>query len=189
MKESIVDWLHGDFQDLIKNLDQSAELTLRNTAEDTFRKALLLASASYFEDKLKQDLINYFSETSGNNQISTEFLKNKAISRQYHTFFDWKANNANNFFGLFGESFKNFMKNEVQKNDTLDESIKAFLEIGNDRNRLVHGNYGNFSLEKTAEEIFESYQKASFFIEIFPQKLHAFQKSPFMDSLNAQLDV
>jgi hypothetical protein len=89
INETIVDSLYGDFQDLIKNLDQSAELTLRNTAEDTFRKALLLASASYFEDRNTSDLINYFIETSSNNRITTGFLKNKAISRQYHTFFDW----------------------------------------------------------------------------------------------------
>jgi hypothetical protein len=89
--------------------------------------------------------------------------------------------NANNFFRLFGESFKNFIKTEVQNNITLEESIKAFLEIGNDRNRLIHGNYGNFSLEKTAEEIFRSYRKASFFIEIFPHKLRAFQELPNPD--------
>lgn len=175
MTVTIVDSLYGDFQDLIKNLDQTADLSLRNTAEDTFRKALLLASASYFEDKIISDLIFYFNETSSNNQIATEFLKNKAISRQYHTFFDWEKQNANSFFGLFGESFKNFMKDEVRKNADLNESIKAFLEIGNDRNRLIHGNYGNFSLEKTANEIFISYQKALLFVEIFPQKLRESQ--------------
>jgi hypothetical protein len=175
MTATIVDSLYGDFQDLINNLDKTADLSLRNTAEDTFRKALLLASASYFEDKIISDLINYFNETSGNNQIATEFLKNKAISRQYHTFFDWKEHNANSFFGLFGESFKIFMKNEVRKDVDLDESIKAFLEIGNDRNRLIHGNYGNFSLEKTANEIFISYKKAFLFVEILPQKLREYQ--------------
>lgn len=176
MTETIVDSLYGNFQDLIKNLDQTTELSLKNTAGDTFRKALLLASASYFEDRITSDLIDYFNESSSNNQIAIQFLKNKAISRQYHTFFTWDKNNANTFFGLFGESFKNFMKDEVQSNASLDESIKAFLEIGNDRNRLIHGNYGNFPLEKTADEIFSLYKKAFFFVEIFPQKLRKFQK-------------
>jgi hypothetical protein len=177
MTTTIVDALYGDFQDLIQNLDKSADLSLRNTAEDTFRKALLLASASYFEDKIISDLINYFNESSSSNQLATEFLKNKAISRQYHTFFKWEEKNANNFFGLFGESFKNFMKEEVRTNMDLAESIKVFLELGNDRNRLIHGNYGNFSLEKTAEEIFQSYKTAYLFVEIFPKKLREFQNS------------
>jgi len=175
MTVTIVDSLYGDFQDLIINLDQTADLSLRNTAEDTFRKALLLASASYFEDKITSDLINYFNETSSHNQNATEFLKNKAISRQYHTFFDWGKHNANSFFSLFGESFKDFMKDEVRKSAELDESIKAFLELGDDRNRLVHGNYGNFSLEKTATEIYSSYKKALLFVESFPQKLRESQ--------------
>lgn len=176
MPETIVDSLYRDFRNLIENLDQTTNPSLRVTADDTFRKALLLASASYFEHTITTDLVEYFNEFSSKNKIAVEFLKNKAISRQYHTFFSWDKNNANTFFGLFGEDFKNFMKEEVQKNETLDESIQAFLEIGNDRNRLIHGNYGNFPLEKTADEIFLQYKKAVVFIGIFPSKLREFQK-------------
>jgi hypothetical protein len=176
MPETIVDSLYRDFRNLIENLDQTTNLSLRVTADDTFRKALLLASASYFEHTITTDLVEYFNEFSSKNKIAVEFLKNKAISRQYHTYFSWDKNNANTFFGLFGEDFKNFMKNEVQNNETIDESIQAFLEIGNDRNRLIHGNYGNFPLEKTADEIFSQYKKAVVFIDIFPSKLREFQK-------------
>jgi hypothetical protein len=171
---TIVDSLYQNFKDLVIILDKGTELSLRNTAEDTFRKALLLSAASYFEEKLVSDLIQFFDETSSKNRLTTEFLKNKAINRQYHSFFNWRDKNANQFFGLFGDAFIDFMKNEVRKNSELDESIRAFLQLGEDRNRLVHGNYGSFVLEKTTEEIFESYQKASYFIEIFPQKLRDF---------------
>ena len=42
------------------------------------------------------------------------------------------------------------MKARVKAEAQLDESIRAFLEIGRERNRLVHQNYGMFTLEKTA---------------------------------------
>lgn len=40
-----------------------------------------------------------------------EFIRNKAIERQYHTYFNWKENKAtsiNGFWGLWGDEFKNF---------------------------------------------------------------------------------
>lgn len=177
MTTTIVDSLYHDFQDLIQYLDRGTEVSLRNTAEETFRKALLLAAASYFEEKIVSDLIQFFNETSVNTGVTTEFLKNKAINRQYHTFFKWDDQNANHFFGLFGDSFKNYMKNEVRLNPSLDESIKAFLQLGNDRNRLVHENYAGFTLEKTADEIYISYQTALLFVEQFPEKIRAYQNS------------
>ena len=70
-------------------------------------------------------------------------MNNKAISRQYHTYFSWKDTNANSFFGLFGDIFSNFIKQEVIIANIPSSSIKAFPEIGA-KDRLVHQDFGTF---------------------------------------------
>ena len=57
------------------------------------------------------------------------------------------------------------MKNRIKGETDIDNAIKAFLEVGNERNRLVHQNYGTFSLEKDANEIYNLYLKARPFVE------------------------
>jgi RiboL-PSP-HEPN len=101
-------------------------------------------------------------------------VKNKALARQYHTFFNWDARNANSFFGLFGGDFKDFMTAKVEDDSTLEAGIKAFLQLGDSRNELVHENFATFALDKTAEEIYELYKKALRFVEVFPMTLSEF---------------
>jgi hypothetical protein len=69
------------------------------------------------------------------------------------------------FFGLFGEAFKSYMLMRLKQDTQLDAAIKAFLELGRERNRLVHQNDGTFALTKTAEEIFQLYLTARPFVE------------------------
>jgi hypothetical protein len=171
MYPTVVDRIHQEFQDLISYLDQGNQPSLRSTVDENFRKALLLAAASYFEHRIVNDILTFVREASRENNLLIEFVNNKAISRQYHTFFNWNETNANQFFGLFGTSFKNFIKQELRTNEQLNLSIKAFLEIGRERNRLVHQDFGTFSLEKTSEEIYELYKIALIFVEIIPVKL------------------
>ena len=46
--ETVVDRLHADFQEIVGKLDPT-DISLRNVAEENFRKILLLAAASLFE--------------------------------------------------------------------------------------------------------------------------------------------
>jgi hypothetical protein len=130
-----------------------------------------LAAASYFEHSLNQDILAFVNEASYQNRILLSFVKNKALSRQFHSLFDWDSSNANKFFALFGEEFKSFMNVELQRNDPLASSVKAFLEIGRERNRLVHQDFGSYSLEKTAEEIYELYRNALDFVQVVVAKM------------------
>lgn len=171
MQGTAVDRLYSEFQDLISYLDKGSEISLRSIADENFKKALLLAAASYFEHRITDNLLAFVSEASSKSPRVVEFVKKKAISRQYHTFFDWDSGNANQFFGLFGENFKTFMKKEVERSKELGEAVKAFLEIGRERNRLVHQDFGTFVLEKTAEEIYNLYRAALHFVETMPGKL------------------
>ncbi|NOU19517.1 MAG: hypothetical protein HOO91_18330 [Bacteroidales bacterium] len=167
MEKTIVDILYEDFLNLNQFLIKNEEPSFTVLIDDHFRKSLLLSSASFFEYQICNILTEYFHNTTNSNLIITSFLKNKAISRQYHTFFCWDAANANNFFALFGEKFKNHMTAIIKDNEKLESSIKDFMEIGRERNRLVHQNYANYTIEKTVDEIFNLFKSAQYFMEIF----------------------
>lgn len=164
MSETIIDRMYQDFDDLITFLDQAGEVSLRIIADSTFKKTLALSSASYFEDEIKRILSDMVAKRSSGDVLLSNFVKNKAIARQYHTFFQWKESNANSFWGLFGDEFRDRAKNDVRGNDELSLSIKAFLELGDLRNELAHLNFASFILDKTAEEVYTLYKKAKVFI-------------------------
>ena len=173
----MIDRLHDEHQELITYLLSAGEISLLNNADTTFRKALILSTASFFEVQIRNCLIDFFTEKSGNDETSMSFLRNKAIERQYHTYFNWRDKNANSFFGLFGNGFREFMKIEVKNDKELEASIKSFLELGELRNLLVHQNYAEYPIEKTQEEIFEMYKKAVVFVRILPSKLREFSQN------------
>lgn len=170
-QETIVGSLYSQFVDIVTFLDEKKEPSLRITAEETFRKALLLAAASYFENRICEAIIAFAEDASSGNEGLVEFIKNQAISRRYHTLFEWEKQNANMFFGLFGKAFRDLMKSEVTNDEEFGDAIKAFMEIGRERNRLVHQNYGIFYLEKNTEEIYKLYKTALKFVESIPEKL------------------
>ena len=176
MKRTIVDRLYNQFGEIVDQMGDT-EITLRLTAEENFRKGLLLASASYFENRITETLLGMVSNATNNNLTVDEFFRNKAISRQYHTYFQWESSNANSFFGLFGEGFKLHMKEKTRNSAELSNSIKAFLEVGLERNRLVHQNYATFTLEKDTDEIYALYTSARFFVEEFPALVQQYNEN------------
>jgi hypothetical protein len=66
------------------------------------------------------------------------------------------------------------MKDSVKTDLKLDNAIRAFLELGNLRNQLVHQDYATFPLEKTSDEIYQLYQDALYFVDAFPGCLDEF---------------
>jgi hypothetical protein len=176
MADTIIDRLHYELSSLLTVLEKAQEISLRSTADDTWRKSLLLAAASHFERRMTESVLAFVSGEASGNSLVTSFVKNKAVSRQYHTWFSWDQTNANSFFGLFGDEFRMFMKGKVKGDVDLAESIKAFLELGAHRNRLVHQDYGTFWLEKTAEEIYGLYKKALRFVDEFPGELTKYSR-------------
>ena len=160
---TIVDELHSNFNEILAKLPEE-EISLRSVAAESFRKGLLLSAASFFEKQLIEIVIKLVRKWGGDNVALNEFVRIKAIERQYHTYFDWDRANANKFFALFGDDFKTFMSKRCREDSTFDAAVKAFLEVGRERNRLVHQDFGSFALEKTADEIFELYKKAAEFL-------------------------
>lgn len=165
--------IYEDYQEYSSYLEEKSQISFLSDYRNIFSKTLLLSVASYFEDEIKQ-IIHKVLLTS-ESKILEEFIKNKALNRQYHTFFNWKENNANSFFGLFGEDFKQFMKSKVKADENLEQSIKDFLFLGKTRNELVHCNYALFKIDMTVEEIFKKFESALKFIELL---------IPFCDEFN-----
>lgn len=166
-----VDRIHQEASEIIGHLSKSNELSLALSAEDTLRKALLLSAASYFEHRLTNDVLEFIVEESNNNPMIPSIVKIKAITRQYHTWFDWEKSNANSFFSLFGEKFKSYMNNRLVLDPELNAGISSFLKIGSERNRLVHGDFASFSLTLTTEDIYTHYSKALTFVHSVAKQL------------------
>ena len=150
---------------------------MRNTADGNFRKSLLLAAASHFEQRLTHAVVFFVQEVTSSDHVLTWLIRKRVVERQYHTWFDWNSRNANRFFSMFGESFGRHMKSVVDEDDDLSSSIQAFMEIGRERNRIVHQDFGSFSLEKTSAEIYETYRSATKFVEWFPDALRKYRST------------
>jgi hypothetical protein len=75
---------------------------------------------------------------------------------------------------MFGEDFRSHKIELVKIDRNMSKSISDFLEIGRERNRLVHQDYGSFFLEKSAEEIFASYVSGMVFVDFVPKALRDF---------------
>mgnify|MGYP004713346167 CR=1 FL=1 len=178
MSETIVDTLHSDFSILLNYLTDKNEISFQNLVNDNFRKSLLLSSASYFENALSECVYRFVVECTFERHIIAFMVRRNVIERKYHTWFEWgKSNNANSFFAIFGEEFSNYAKAYVRENDSIARAIKAFLDIGTDRNRLVHQNFASFTLEKTSEEIYRDFLLAKQFVDWFPVFLKDFNAS------------
>jgi hypothetical protein len=172
-----IDGLYEDAKAIIKTLEQGPEVSLQVTVGDNFRKVLLLAAASYFEHRVCNSVLEFVRERSGGSVLVEMFVRNKAVARQYHTWFKWEESNANQFFGLFGPEFTAAMKQKVKASDPLRASIQAFLELGNERNKLMHQDYATFPLEKTLDEIYSLYSSALSFVEQLPASLRESDQS------------
>lgn len=153
---------------MIELLRANAETSLQIATSDNLRKTLLLASASYFENRMCEIVLSFVREQVNGSPLVEQFVRNKAVARQYHTWFKWEDKNANAFFGLFGDGFRAMMTQRVKDSEELAASVKAFLEVGNTRNRLIHQDYATFALDKTLEEIYRLYQTALPFVESLP---------------------
>lgn len=170
MSESVIQQIYSRNSQIAEFLGKAGEVTFESDVRDMFRKNLVLSMASYFENEIKKIILDFVRENIPS-ELICNFVKSKAIERQYHTFFDWDKNNANSFLGLFGQEFKEKCKKRISSDGTLDDGIKAFLEIGRTRNNLVHLNFSNYELNKSDKEYLELYLSAEKVLEFLREQL------------------
>ena len=153
--------------------DEHDEISLRDYADSEFRKVLVLSVASFFEQQISDAVARLAAST--NSRRVENLIRFKAISRQYHSYFNWDGNNANKFLSLFGSEFKDEVAAEIRQDSSLEEGCKSFLRLGQERNRLVHSNFASAPLDKTLLEIQDSYRKALDFVEYLSKRIQPLQ--------------
>ena len=177
MSKNAVERLHQEFNDLRCFLQEKDGESLIPVIEENFPKALLIAAASHFERLLTEAVRGFAKEITTEDHPLVSLIEAKAITRQYHRWFIWDARNANAFFRLFGAAFEEYARDAVRRCDVLSDSIGAFLEIGRDRNLLVHQDFANFQIAKTSEDIYSLYLSATVFVDWFPEAIREFSRN------------
>lgn len=166
-----VDALYDEYKALKKYLNDNNQVSFETYASDNFRKVLIIAAASEFEEEIKNLIINFSKNSSEDDKRLVSFVKIMGVERHYHTYFDWSRDNAGRFLRLFGDEFKNAATTKIESDAKLTEAVKSFMEIGRERNILLHENYSTIYLQKTADEYYELYKKALLFIEFLKKEL------------------
>ena len=175
---STVEEIHKNVSDLLEFLRSQMRHEFHQLVDENFRKLLLIAAASYFEKRLSEAVIELAEKVTSEEHVVVYLIRRVAIERQYHTWFDWKVQNANRFFSIFGDNFKTFAQGMVSENETINKSISDFMEIGRERNRIVHEDFSSFFMEKTFDEINDLYLSAKIFVDWFPRVMEEFLNQP-----------
>lgn len=155
--------LFKDYGENYAFLIERKQISIANDYKSQYSKVMLLSTASYFENRVIQIMLEILNPKSCS--ITHGFMETKALKRQYHTLFNWDQSNANQFFSLFGSDFKDFMKIKLTIDTDLNNSIRDFMDLGSTRNKLVHGNYATFQLTLTADDIFAKFENATKFVD------------------------
>lgn len=175
MPDTVIDRMYQDFEDILKLLEEQGDLSLIATASENFRKVLLISAWSYFEHRIQEILLQYFDGASNSHSPTVTFIEKQAISHRVYTLFDFRSKNANPLFSQFGPEFSAFMREAILRSSDLKNAIHDFVHIGDERNKLVHGNFASLPLEMTAMEVYELYNSAVGFLETLPIKLLEFE--------------
>lgn len=156
---------------VLSYLLESGEASYAATLEVTVPKVFLLASASWVEARVQQIMLEFFRAVAGNHVQVAEFIRIGAMTRKYHTWFDWEGRTPAKFFAQFGADMKRRGK-ELYKHDVeFAGEYDAFLELGDLRNQLVHQNYAAFTLQKTVDEVRSLFLAADKFVDRLPDLL------------------
>lgn len=162
--------LIDNYCELYNFLVKQGEISQSIQVNEHYRKILLLSCASYYERQITQIIKDFIVLKTEDDRIIS-FVNNKAINRQYHTYFQWEqTNNINHFLGLFGTEFKKVISEEIKSSDELSKQISSFLEIGAERNKMIHQNFLEYQLEKTFDEIVILHNDALEFINYIKSK-------------------
>ena len=166
---TIIDTLIERHERICAFLDNAGEISLRLDVEDEFRKVLVLCIASFFESEIT-NAISLLAQRSQSECIIS-LIRSKVVARQYHTYFDWNSKNINKFLSLFGEYFRDTLNSEIKGNVELNEGMKDFIVLGQQRNVLVHENFASANLNWTTEEIVQKYRSAQTFVSYLAAKI------------------
>lgn len=159
-------------------LTESDLISFYSNYNNIFPKLFAVAAANFFEKYICDLIISIFCDRKS---LFSEFISNQALERKYHAMFNWKESNANSFYGLFGESFKEHMKNLLKHNSTMKDNEKEFMFLGRVRNEIVHKGISTYNLNKTADEINITFEKSIKFIIYLFNEIHGMYSAKTQD--------
>lgn len=154
-----------DYAELHAFLLENNQLSMANFLENHSRKIYLLSCASYYENQITRILEQFIRSHTDDERLAA-LAMNCAVNRKYHTYFNWdQTSSIGSFLGLFGSDFKVRIQAEIKKDPERAQQIEAFLIIGQERNKMMHRNYLEYTLEKTFPELRELNARASAFLQ------------------------
>lgn len=178
-----VETLYKDFAHLRNvllepdNVEQHSPIALAAFVDEQYKKALLLAAVSRFEQKITEAIELLLQDELVNGHPLAVLVYNAAIDRKFYSWFSWKEDNekgVNMFFGLFGREFGVYARNRISADFTLRQSAGSFIRLGNLRNKLVHQDFADYSMNETVEEIYRWYQESIEFVDWVPEVLRSY---------------
>lgn len=151
--------------EIIDFLLKNGQPSFASDANDNFRRSLILAVASFFESEICAIVRALPAHHADGNAFLTALIDQKAVTRQYHSYFDWEKTNANKFFSMFGPEYRIACQKKVESDADFQAAVRAFLSLGVARNRVAHQNYVDFTVDKTPADIIEEFRRALTFVE------------------------
>lgn len=155
-----VEDFYARHQTMYEHLVGARELSFAADFSETFTRSLVLAIASYFEHDITEILTEVPQRRANRDTVITSMIVRQVVSRKYHTYFDWERLKPGPFWALLGDDFKAQATQALKADENLDRAVQAFLELGQLRNKLVHQNYVQFTVEKTPEELIGQFRTA-----------------------------
>jgi HEPN superfamily RiboL-PSP-like protein len=171
MSAEFVEAFYRAHAELGQYLIDAREISYATDFNTSFRRSLVLAIASFFEHEVTGVMREIPARHAGGSVIVTALLERQVIRRKYHTFFNWDDLSAGPFFALFGDEYKTMAQARVRADAGIGAAMKAFLELGQIRNRLVHENFVAFTVDKTPEELMDQFRIAQAFVAFMRETL------------------
>lgn len=175
MDSRITELIRG-YYDIHEYLISKGQVSFANDIDAYYKKILIFSCASLFENLICNSI---YEKAKKSSPIPiAEFIRNKAVERQYHTYFNWKEpkiSSIHGFLGLWGEDFKTTFLNVVKSDEALVDGIKAFLIIGNERNLMAHENFIEYNPSSTFKEVETLYEQADYFVNALLVRIDAIQ--------------
>lgn len=161
--DEAVKGIYDDYVELVRILEVGSSPAGLVAINRSYHKHLLVAAASSLESRVKK-LVPEIFKSRGSTALGT-FVAKAVMARNYHTLFDWKAENAFGFFSSFGDECGKNFKSLVKAEDSLKRQHEAFMRLGNLRNLVVHNDYAAYSVDLTPAEVIELYRNACAFVD------------------------
>jgi hypothetical protein len=178
MSAEFVEAFYRTHVELGQYLIDAREVSYATDFNTSFRRSLVLAIASFFEHEVTAVMREIPVQHAEGCDIIASLLERQVIRRKYHTFFDWDDLKPMPFFALFGDAYKTMAQTRVKADAEVGAAMRAFLELGQIRNRLVHGNFVAFDIDKTPDELIGQFRIAQKFIAFMKETLLAKPSPP-----------